>query len=94
MEYNMPYCGEKYARVATAMGLRYNSLEAGAELAVEAVKRLVAEINLPDFTSFGVSESDFEELARNSVNNGSNIDNPRPMAKEDYLNVLKNLNSP
>ena len=93
MEYNMPYCREKYARIATAMGLRYDSLEAGAEKAVEAVKHLVAEINLPDFNSFGVKETDFEELARNSVNNGSNIDNPRPMAEEDYLQVLRNLSS-
>ena len=75
------------------MGLRYKSIEDGSEKAVEAVNNLVVEVNLPDFKSFGVKEKDFEELARNSVNNGSNIDNPRPMAREDYLKVLRKLSS-
>jgi alcohol dehydrogenase len=93
MEYNISYCREKYARIATAMGLVYDSVESGAQKAVEAVEKLAADVNLPDFNSFGVPEKDFEELAQNSVNNGSNIDNPRPMAKEDYLSVLKTLSS-
>jgi alcohol dehydrogenase len=93
MEYNMTYCQEKYARIATAMGLQYKSIEDGAKKAVEAVYNLVVETGLPDFKSFGVKENDFEELARHSVANGSNIDNPRPMAKEDYLYVLRKLNS-
>jgi alcohol dehydrogenase len=93
MAYNMTYCREKYARIATAMGLRHKSIEEGAEKAVETVNNLVVEINLPDFKSFGVKEKDFEELARNSVANGSNIDNPRPMAEADYLNVLRKLSS-
>ena len=93
MEYNMSYCREKYARIATAMGLQYKSIEAGAQKAVEAVNDLVAEIKLPSFKSFGVNEKDFEELARNSAMNGSNIDNPRPMAEKDYLHVLRTLNS-
>jgi alcohol dehydrogenase len=93
MEYNMSYCMERYARIATAMGLTYEDTAAGAKKAVEAVKKLVVELNLPDFNSFGVREKDFAELAQNSVNNSSNIDNPRPMAAEDYLNVLKNLSS-
>jgi alcohol dehydrogenase len=75
------------------MGLRHKSIEEGAEKAVETVNNLVVEINLPDFKSFGVKEKDFEELARNSVANGSNIDNPRPMAEADYLNVLRKLSS-
>ena len=89
----MSYCREKYARIAAAMGLRYKSIEDGSQKAVEAVNNLVVEVNLPDFKSFGVKEKDFEELARNSVNNGSNIDNPRPMAEKDYLSVLKALSS-
>lgn len=93
MAYNMSYCLENYARLATAMGLAYDSVESGAQKAVQAVEKLAADVDLPDFNSFGVTENDFEELAQNSVNNGSNIDNPRPMAKEDYLNVLKTLGS-
>jgi alcohol dehydrogenase len=43
------------------------------------------------FTCLSVQEKDFEELAVNSVKNGSNIDNPRPMTKTDYLNLFKTL---
>ena len=93
MEYNLSYCRERYARIAAAMGLGYKSIEEGSEKAVEAVNKLVVEVNLPDFKSFGVKEKDFLELAQNSVANGSNIDNPRPMAREDYLNVFRKLSS-
>ncbi len=93
MKYNMSFCRDRYARIATAMGVPYKSIAEGAERAVTAVANLAAELHLPDFKSFAVKEADFEELALNSVNNGSNIDNPRPMAVEDYLSVLKTLSS-
>ena len=34
MEYNMEYCKERYARVATAMGLTWETVEEGAKKAV------------------------------------------------------------
>jgi alcohol dehydrogenase len=57
-----------------------------------AVQKLAADVRLPQFGSLGVQESDLEELAANSFKNGSNIDNPRPMSKEDYLKLFKRLN--
>ena len=59
--------------------------------AVEAVKKLASDIHLPGFNSLGVKEKDLEELAVNAFRNGSNIDNPRPMKKEDYLNLFQLL---
>jgi alcohol dehydrogenase len=91
MAYNMEYCQERYARVASAMGIRYETIEEGARKAVETVQQLAHDVNLPSFRSLGVKEEDFEELARNSAINGSNKDNPRPMDKDDYLCVLKRL---
>ncbi len=93
MEYNMSYCLEKYARVAKAMDITYDSVETGAQKAVEAIKKLAVDTQLPHFGSIGVKEKDFEELAQNSVINGSNPDNPRPMSKVDYLNIFETLNS-
>jgi len=91
MEYNLDYCKDRYARIATAMGLSYNNDEEGARQAVKAVQKLASDVHLPGFGSLGVQEKDFEELALNSFKNGSNIDNPRPMAKDDYMNLFRQL---
>jgi alcohol dehydrogenase len=91
MAYNMGYCRERYARVASTMGINYEGVEDGARKAVEAVQQLAYDVKLPSFRNLGVKEEDFEELAHNSALNGSNKDNPRPMDKDDYLCVLKNL---
>jgi alcohol dehydrogenase len=91
MEYNMEYCKAQYARIAVAMGLTYENIDQGARRAVAAVQQLAADVRLPEFGSLGVRESDLEELAANAFKNGSNIDNPRPMSKEDYLKLFRRL---
>lgn len=91
MAYNMDYCQERYARIAAAMGITYANLEEGAQKAVEAVRQLARDVQLPDFRSLGIKAEDFEELAHNSAINGSNPDNPRPMQEQDYLAVLTSL---
>ena len=88
MEYNMEYCLEKYARVAQAMGIRFETAREGAEKAVQAVKDLCRAVSLPSFRSQNVDPADFEILAEMSARNISTESNPRPMSKEDYLNVL------
>ncbi|MCP4396113.1 MAG: iron-containing alcohol dehydrogenase [bacterium] len=91
MAYNMDYCRERYARIATVMGLSHEHPEEGAQKAVETVRQLAQDVKLPSFRSLGVKQEDFEELAHNSAINGSNPDNPRPMQKEDYMTVLDRL---
>lgn len=88
MEYNMNYCMERYARLGKAMGLSFASDAEGAAAAVDAVKRLCGEVNLPSFRSLGVDTADFDKIAEMSVLNISTESNPRPMKKEDYINVL------
>ena len=92
MAYNLDYCVDRYARIALAMGLGDGRIESRARQAVAEVKKLADDIHLPDFRQLGVKESDFEKLADDSAANGSNRDNPRPMEKGDYLNVLMALN--
>ncbi|UCF93812.1 MAG: iron-containing alcohol dehydrogenase [Desulfobacterales bacterium] len=91
MEFNLPECKEKYARIATAMSIVYEKLDDGARLAVEAVQKLAADVNLPAFSSLGVHAADFEALAKKSALNGSNPNNPRRMGAGDYLKLLKKL---
>ena len=91
MEYNMEYCREKYARVASAMGFSFSSTEEGCSIAVREVQKLAEVVELPSFNSLGIQEEDLEELAVNSARNGSNRDNPRPMNDRDYLDFMKGL---
>lgn len=88
MEYNAPYCPERYARVAAAMGFSFSGSQQGCEFAVRAVKRLALDVKLPAFASL-VEDVDFERIADMSMQNISTASNPRPMAREDYLAVLK-----
>jgi alcohol dehydrogenase len=52
---------------------------------------MARDVGLPEFRSLGVEESDLVEIAEKSVMNGSNSSNPRPMKREDYLEVLNVL---
>jgi len=91
MRYNLDWCRAQYARVGSALGLAPTDEARGAEQAVAAVEQLARDVGLPSFTSFGVDPLDFDILAENSVKNGSNPSNPRPMAATDYLAVLEAL---
>ena len=88
MEYNMDYCTDRYARVATAMGLTWETEEEGAKKAVAFVKQLTKDVHLPAFASLDPDPADFPKLAEMSVNNGSNEDNPRPITQHDYEVLL------
>ena len=90
MEYNKDYCVAKYARVAKAMGFEFKSDDEGADLAVKAVQQLALDVKLPLFSELNVEPKDFDILADKSAINISTESNPRPMSKEDYLNVLNN----
>ena len=88
MEYNMSYCVEKYARVATAMGFTFANDKEGAQLAVDKVKQLTKDVKLRRFADLVPNKDQFETLAVNSEKNGSNASNPRPMTKADYMTIL------
>jgi len=89
MEYNAEFCVEKYARIAKAMGETFETSQEGAMKAVERVKKLAKEVDLPSFKSLGVKESDLETLADMAARNISTDSNPREMSKEDYLVLFK-----
>jgi len=91
MEYNLDFCAERYARIASAMGEKYATDGEGAMKSVETVRRLAREVKLPPFRSLGISEDNFGLIAGNSVRNGSNQSNPRPMKESDYTNLLRSL---
>lgn len=63
-----------------------------AELAaglLDRIRDLAQEIGIPRFAELGVPQTDYERLAELAVQNGSNDSNPRPMAAEDYRQILE-----
>ena len=89
MEYNVEFCLEKYARIAKAMGETFETSREGAMKAVERIKKLATEVDLPSFKSLGVKEEDLEKLADMAAGNISTDSNPREMNKQDYLILFK-----
>ena len=55
----------------------------------QAVKDLCRAVGLPDFRSQNVKTEDFDAIAERSAKNISTGSNPRPMSREDYLEVLR-----
>lgn len=93
MRYSKDYCVEKYAQVARAMGLSFASEADGANAAVEAVGTLSDDVGIPPFSSFGIEESRFHEIAVRSFENLSNASNPRPLSVDDYVEILRRLDA-
>ena len=93
MDYSKDFCIEKYARIAQALGLTYASNKEGADAAVAEVRKLSGDVGIPPFSSFGISESQYREIAVKSYENLSNASNPRLLEVDDYMEILRRLNS-
>ena len=93
MDYSKDSCVEKYANVAKAMGLTFSSKEGGAALAVEKTRRLSEDVGIPSFKTLSINESEFGEIARKSFENLSNLSNPKVLSIDDYMEILKRLNT-
>ena len=89
MEYNLPECEYKYARIARAMGIDDSNDRSAAEKGIEYIKELSEEIGLPGLSSLDIDPDDFERLAEMSVENGSNASNPRKVDKETYIQLFR-----
>jgi alcohol dehydrogenase len=93
MDYSKDYCAEKYANVARAMGLSFESDEEGASAAVNEARRLSDDVGIPPFRSLGIARQDFREIAVKSFENLSNASNPRLLDADDYVEILNRLDA-
>lgn len=95
MEFNLPYCVDKYPRIAEAMGVDTAGMskEEAAKAAVEAVKALSIKVGIPQHLSeIGIKESDIPALADQALADVCTPGNPRPVTLDDikalYAKVL------
>jgi choline dehydrogenase len=91
MEYN--YMGEpqKYARIAQALGEDVFGLSVwqAAQRAVDAVYRLIDDVELPSLRELGFVEDDIPLLAELAVNDPQTIGNPRDIDYNGYVKVYQ-----
>ncbi len=91
MRYN--YLGEpqKYARIAQAMGVNTwgKTVWQAAEMAVEAVDRLVKTLEIPTLPEMGIPESDVPMLVDLAFADPQTIGNPRDLTKKSYEQIYR-----
>lgn len=95
MEFNMPYCLDKFPKVAEAMGVDISGMskEEASKAACEAVRALAIEVGIPQHLSeLGIKESDIPALAEQALGDVCTPGNPREVTLDDikalYAKVL------
>ncbi len=93
MEFNAPYTGEKFREIARAMGVKgvdEMSQEEYRKAAIDAVKQLKKDVNIPEtLKDIDVKEEDLEALSEAAMADVCTGGNPRPCCKELVLEVYK-----
>ena len=95
MEYNAPATGEKYRDIAKAMGVEnaYEmSLEDARKAAIDAVKKLSADVGIPADLKEIVKTEDIDFLSQSAFDDACRPGNPRETSveeiKELYLKLM------
>ncbi len=95
MEYNALSLPEKFARIAGAMGEGVEGLPVrqGALLAVESVKRLARDVQVPlRLSDLGIPESAFPGMAEEALQVTRPLENnPRPVSLEDAVRIYRSV---
>ena len=94
MEFNMLACLDYFAEIAVAMGENISGLSTreAASAAVQAMKQLAIDIQVPQYLSdVGIPESAIEELADGAMTQARLlVDNPRRLTRDDIIQIYKN----
>ena len=95
LEFNAEAAGERYKQIAIAMGVpevESMSREEYRKAAVEAVRRLGADVGIPQKVSeVGVREEDIEFLAESALADACTGGNPRTPTKEDIAALYRSM---
>lgn len=90
MEYNRPYCEKRMADIALALGVNTvgMSIKDASIAAVNAVKKLSSDVNIPYLTSTDFKLEDAKILAEHALLDTSLPTNPVQPKKEDIIEIL------
>ena len=94
MEYNAPMTGDKYKYIAAAMGVEgveNMSVEEYRRAAVEAVKKLSADVGIPADLKDIVKPEDIPFLAQSAFDDACRPGNPKATSVEDITALYESL---
>lgn len=94
MEFNMPYCLDKFPKVAEAMGVDISGMtkEEASQAACDAVKKLAVEVGIPQhLNELGITEKDIPALAEQALADVCTPGNPREVTLEDIIELYKKV---
>ncbi len=94
MEYNAEATGDKYKYIAQAMGVEGTesmSQEEYRKAAVDAVKKLSADVGIPKDLKEIVKEEDIPFLAQSAYDDACRPGNPRDTSVEEITELYKSL---
>lgn len=94
MEYNAPATGEKYREIARAMGVKGvddMTQDEYRKAAVDAVKKLSADVGIPADLKAIVRDEDVDFLAQSAMDDACCPGNPKDPTKEDIIALYRSL---
>ena len=94
MEYNAPATGEKYRDIAKAMGVKGTddmTQDEYRKAAVDAVKRLAADVGIPADLKEIVKEEDIQFLSESAYADACRPGNPRDTSVEEIAELYRSL---
>ena len=94
MEYNAPATGEKYRDIAKAMGVEGTETMTRDEYikaAVDAVKKLSADVGIPADLKEIVKEEDVQFLSESAYADACRPGNPRDTSVEEIAALYRSL---
>jgi choline dehydrogenase len=91
MEYNHSGEPERFARMAQAFGVDVRGVSTwrAAEMAVEYVHQLTADVDIPGMQELGFSEDEIPMLADKAFADPQTIGNPRDVDAGGYRKIYK-----
>lgn len=92
MEYNMPAAIDKYCEIAKAMGVDISGMtkEQGAKAAVDAVKKLSLDLNIPQtLREIKIPKEALEQLAKDAFADVCTGGNPREITEKDIFELYQ-----
>lgn len=92
LRFNMPVSYEKYALMAKALGCRVDGMDPidAAAQGIKTIMVLQRKLGIPaSVSSFGLDETDYQQIAAESITSVSMKANPRDATLEDVVNILK-----
>ena len=93
LEFNRDYCGERYREIARAMGVEgvdEMGQEEYRQAAIDAVKKLSADVGIPAKNE-RIREEDLDILAADALADACYPGNPREVTKEQVIEMFRML---